>query len=91
LVRGGDARHPGARDDNVGDSSQPREDSPISPRFQTFKQVSVQLGGASATADPCFRAWIGRQSNRLARNRHVIDEFMPQQRVSLAKHAVSVV
>jgi hypothetical protein len=60
-------------------------------RFQTLTDPSVQFVGASATADPCFQAWIVRQSNRLVRNRHVIDKFVPQQSVSLAKHAVSVV
>jgi hypothetical protein len=51
---------------------------------------SVQFIGASATADPYLQTWIGCQSNRLVRNRHVVDEFVPQQRVSVAKHAVSI-
>jgi hypothetical protein len=51
--------------------------------------VSVQFIAALPTVDPCFRSWILRQSNRLVRNRHVIDEFVPPQRVSIVKHAVT--
>lgn len=51
---------------------------PSSSRFQTLTDRSVQFDGASATADPYFLTWIGRQSNQLVRNRHVIDKFVPQ-------------
>jgi hypothetical protein len=65
--------------------------SGASSRFQPLTDPSVQFVGAAATADPCFRAWIVRHSNRLVRNRHVIDEFVPRQGVSNMKNVVSVV
>ena len=69
----------------------PSIDHPFFARFQTLTDLAVQFVGASATAEPCFRAWIVRQSNRLVRNRHVIGEFVPQQRVSIMKDGGSVV
>ena len=44
-------------------------------RFQSSTDLLVQFVGASVTVDPCFQSWIGRQTNWLVQDRHVIQEL----------------